>query len=178
MGVEPTPERLPGVWFGKNASRLQDSLRVDTQRIIPVGILEKRHSVHVKFVAALFDVRAFGAVGDGRIDDTHAVRAAAAALGASDGGTLLFPRNMTVVTGPFNLTSHSVLAVQGRILGSTNGSRWPLIEAERVWPQVWHARMNQPLTAFAARACAPTSPRQGLHVSWRSLAPYADGPRV
>jgi polygalacturonase len=41
--------------------------------------------------AGIFDVTKYGAVGDGRADDTRAVRAAAAAAAAAGGGTLLFP---------------------------------------------------------------------------------------
>ncbi len=42
-------------------------------------------------VAAVFDVRAFGAVGDGVADDGSAIQSAAKALSANRSGTLLFP---------------------------------------------------------------------------------------
>ena len=51
----------------------------------------------------MFDVTAFGAKGDGLSYDTAAVRAAASALEAAQGGTLYFPAgesgNATYLTG-------------------------------------------------------------------------------
>ena len=85
-----------------------------------------------------FDVVAYGAVGDGKTDDTLSVRRAAAALAAARGGTLRFPANHTFVTGPFNLTSHAFLEVGGSVLGSKNSTDWPLVDAGAVWPQFGH----------------------------------------
>lgn len=61
----------------------------------------------------VFDVATFGARGDGRTNSTAAIRTAAAALRRAGGGELLFGPG-TFVTGSFNLSSNSVLKVQGR----------------------------------------------------------------
>lgn len=110
---------------------------------------------------ATFDVRAFGAVGDGVSDDTAAVRRAAAALSAAGGGELLFQANHSFATGPFNLSSHSILTVRGKIIGSLDGSDWPVIDAGAVWPQFGHGS-----------DCVPGSPscqrmHQALIFAWR-----------
>ena len=82
---------------------------------------------------SLCDVTQFGAVGDGKTYDTHAVRAAAAAVLHNGGGTLLFPggtTSRTYLTGPFNLTSNLIMVVEAgaTVLGSPLGKDWPLIE--------------------------------------------------
>ena len=68
----------------------------------------------------VFDVTAYGAVGDGKTYDTVAIRKAAAALLAGErGGTLLFPAGKTYLTGDFNLSSntHVEIEVGATILG-------------------------------------------------------------
>ena len=74
----------------------------------------------------LDQVRAFGAVGDGRTLDTAAVRAAAA---AARGGTLLFPPG-DYLTGAVNLSSHTDahLAAGATVRGSADGEDWPLVD--------------------------------------------------
>eukprot|EP01052_Picozoa_sp_SAG31_P063968 SAG31_NODE_22860_length_516_cov_1.203837_1_plen_88_part_10 len=54
--------------------------------------------------AAVFDVTAFGAKGDGVTRDTAAIRNACAALARAGGGTLLFPSDKRFLTGAFNLS--------------------------------------------------------------------------
>jgi hypothetical protein len=49
--------------------------------------------------AAVFNVKAYGAAGNGRADDTRAIRRAAEALSAVGGGTLLFPAGTYRVFG-------------------------------------------------------------------------------
>ena len=87
---------------------------------------------------ATFDVRAYGAMGDGKTDDTTAVRKAAHALALAGGGTLRFAHGFSFVTGPFNLSSNAVVDVGGTILGSLDGGDWPLVDAGAVWPQFGH----------------------------------------
>ena len=85
-----------------------------------------------------FDVTSYGAVGDGTHKDTSAIRKAAAALHHIGGGTLLFPTGHTFLTGAFNISSNTVLEVQGTIMGSSSGDDWPLVDALAVWPQMGH----------------------------------------
>lgn len=95
-----------------------------------------------------FNVLDFGAKADGVTYDTVAVRKAAAALAAAGGGELLFPAGSTVLTAPFNLSSHSTLTVaaDATVLCSTRGEDYPLIQvlpwipfssaaAPGYWPQ-------------------------------------------
>ena len=63
-----------------------------------------------------WDISRFGAVGDGKTNNTAAVRAAAAALREAGGGVLLFPKG-NWVTGSFNLSSHSELHIEGKLIG-------------------------------------------------------------
>lgn len=66
--------------------------------------------------ADIFNVSSFGAIGDGKTNNTAAVRAAASAVAAAGGGVLLFPRG-DWVTGSFNLSSNMVVRVVGKIIG-------------------------------------------------------------
>ena len=75
-----------------------------------------------------------GGVGDGVTSNTAAfVRAVAKLKATKGGGTLLVPfsssSSSTFLTGPFNLSSHITLIVEGgaTILGSTNLTEWPLM---------------------------------------------------
>ena len=75
-----------------------------------------------------------GGVGDGVTSNTAAfVRAVAKLKATKGGGTLLVPASSssssTFLTGPFNLSSHITLLVEGgaTILGSTNLTEWPLM---------------------------------------------------
>eukprot|EP00041_Stephanoeca_diplocostata_P013141 m.227352 g.227352 ORF g.227352 m.227352 type:complete len:435 (+) comp19235_c0_seq1:177-1481(+) len=96
--------------------------------------------LHPAVASNVYDVKAFGAKGDGATFDTNAVRAAAAALAKNGYGTLLFPSNGTYLTGSFNISSNAVVEIEtgARVLGSTRGQDWPLVNARAVWPQFGH----------------------------------------
>lgn len=78
--------------------------------------------------SGVFDVRAYGAVGDGVTDDTGAVRKAAAALEGAGGGTLLFDAGYKFLTGAFNISSNTYMVVAGTILGQTDNTKYELIQ--------------------------------------------------
>jgi polygalacturonase len=106
--------------------------------------------------AAVFDVTTYGATGDGTTVDSAAVRAAAAACAIAGGGTLLFPANTDLstdpkrsyVTGAFNLSSNMHVEIEEgvHLLGSHSydGSDWPLVVVEQVWPGFGYARDSGP----------------------------------
>jgi len=77
--------------------------------------------------AAVFNVLDYGAVGDGATNDTPAIRAATAALAAAGGGELLLPRGFTFRSGPINLTSHSLLSIEGTFLASNDSADYMLV---------------------------------------------------
>jgi hypothetical protein len=64
----------------------------------------------------------FAAVGDGKHDDTVALRRALLHCDA-----VLLPRGKTFLTGPLNLTSHQSLVVDGTLLASQNHTDYPLV---------------------------------------------------
>lgn len=66
---------------------------------------------HVGAAGGVFNVLDYGARGDGHTDDTMAVRKAAAAVHAAQGGILVFPTGFVFLTGSFNLTSNTRLEV-------------------------------------------------------------------
>ena len=74
-----------------------------------------------------------GGVGDGVTSNTAAFVRAVAKLEAKGGGILLVasstPSPSTFLPGPFNLSSHITLLVEGgaTILGSVNIAEWPLM---------------------------------------------------
>ena len=84
----------------------------------------------------VFNVLEYGAKGDGATSDTAAIRAAAAALEAAGGGTLLFPARRRYLTGAFNLSSHTVLRLEANavIHGSGISSEYPLLTLFEIWP--------------------------------------------
>jgi hypothetical protein len=68
-----------------------------------------------------YNIRDFGAVGDGRTDDTVAVRSAFAYIASRNGGTLRFPDGDYVVTEPIALPSGTkIVGTNG--LGSMAGT--------------------------------------------------------
>src|SRR5688500_7947725 len=61
-----------------------------------------------------YNIRDFGAVGDGRTDDTNAFKSAMAVIASNNGGTLTVPDGEYIVNGPIALPS-------GIIIQGTNG---------------------------------------------------------
>uniref|UniRef100_A0A914D545 Pectate lyase superfamily protein domain-containing protein n=1 Tax=Acrobeloides nanus TaxID=290746 RepID=A0A914D545_9BILA len=62
----------------------------------------------------------FNAAGDGKTNDTSAVRAALAAAENSNGGRVIFDANYTFLTGCFNVTSNIILDIRGTLLAYNN----------------------------------------------------------
>lgn len=102
-------------------------------------------SLLIAYVAAsankVFSVVSFGAVGDGVTNNTAAVRAAAAAAGASGNPSVLLIPAGNFVTGSFCLPSHTELRVHGRLIGIWPASSaaaqydYPLIAGPPSYPQ-------------------------------------------
>ena len=97
--------------------------------------------------------------------DTVAVRAAAAAATVAGGGTLLFPAPKVYLTGAFNVTSHTHVAIPtgAKVLGSTQGEDWPLLVAATVWPQFGHGSDCE----SGAESCRLM--HQALMFSWNAV---------
>ena len=84
-----------------------------------LGILIAGSSV-ARCQGRVFDIKAFGAVGDGRANDTSAIRhafaAAATTLPTSTRCVVLFPFGQTFLSGPLNITrSNIVLRIDGTL---------------------------------------------------------------
>lgn len=73
-----------------------------------------------------FNVRAFGALGDGHTDDAPALQRALDACAAAGGGRVLVPAGGTFMAGPFALRSHVELCVESgaTLLASPDLSRY------------------------------------------------------
>jgi len=76
-----------------------------------------------------YNIRDFGAVGDGKTDDTNAFRSAMAVIASNNGGTLTIPDGDYIVTGMITLPS-------GIVIRGTNGlqSRAPTSDVPRPNP--------------------------------------------
>eukprot|EP00899_Mesostigma_viride_P008661 jgi/Mesvir1/17797/Mv12902-RA.1 len=77
----------------------------------------------------VFDVRKYGAVGDGKTNDTDAVLAAFAAAKAAGGGLILFPPG-TYLSLPVRLSSHTVVHLEGPkavLAALTDLHHWPMV---------------------------------------------------
>ena len=83
-------------------------------------------------ICTVFNVRDFGAAGDGKTRDDVAIKAALTACQKNNGGVVLFPSGGKYLTGPFEIAcnnSEFVVEPSSTILsisstGSTDG--WPL----------------------------------------------------
>lgn len=80
--------------------------------------------------ARVYNIRDFGAKGDGRTLDTAAVQAAIDACTKDQGGTVLVPAG-TFVIGTVELKSNVTLhiAAQGKLLGSADGKQYHAADA-------------------------------------------------
>ena len=120
----------------------------------------------------VFDVRAFGAKGDGRSFDTVPIRAALQAAAAAGGGEVLFPRGYRFLSMPINLTPHLMLSVEGTLAFAgepdADAAEWQII-AGFAWYSASNVTQYQPcimgwnvdnITVTGACACV-------AHVSCR-----------
>src|SRR3569623_1058563 len=74
---------------------------------------------YVQFISSqVYNVRDFNATGDGKTDDTSAIRAALAAAANSNGDRVIFDCGLTFLTGAINVTSNVILDLCGTILAS------------------------------------------------------------
>jgi hypothetical protein len=88
-----------------------------------------------KIPGPVFDVRQFGATGNGRTLDTPAINRAIEACAQAGGGTVLFPAG-EYVTGTFALLSHITLQLEAGavIKGSTNLADYQFKSAYPLFP--------------------------------------------
>jgi hypothetical protein len=80
--------------------------------------------------ARIYNVRSFGAKGDGKALDTAAVQAAVDACNKDGGGTVLVPAG-TFLIGTVELRSNVTLhiAAAGKLLGTTDGKQYHAVDA-------------------------------------------------
>jgi hypothetical protein len=79
----------------------------------------------IKAGARIYNIRDFGAKGDGQTNDTTAIQLAIDACNKDKGGTVLVPAGV-FVTGTIELKSNVTfhIAAQGKILGSADGKHY------------------------------------------------------
>ena len=86
----------------------------------------------------VFDVTAYGAIGDGRTDDTSSITKTLAAAAAASPSIVHFPSGLTFLTGPLNLSSSMTLRVDGTIRGisGNNTEHGAAYIRDGGWPQI------------------------------------------
>ena len=101
-------------------------LKPGTEYTIISSNPECEHKFSTKEESAAVNVRDFGAIGDGKTDDTTAIQAAINCLPI--GGRLYFPEG-TYLTGALCLKSHITLDIPfgTTLLGSTDRAKYPVI---------------------------------------------------
>ncbi len=129
--------------------------------------------------SGLFDVRQFGATGDGQADDGPAIAAAIGAASAAGGGTVHLPAGR-YVTGTVELASNITLHLDAgaTILGSERAGDYPLAPAETI--PGWNQDVRRPLIwALDAENVAITG-RGAIDgrgwTWWRPTSPEVAGP--
>jgi polygalacturonase len=84
--------------------------------------------------ARTYDVTSYGAIGDGVTDDTKSIAKALTVAGtAGQPSVILFPSNLTFLTGPINMTSAMTLQVEGTLKAKSGNNSADGISA---WPQI------------------------------------------
>jgi polygalacturonase len=87
----------------------------------------------VTAAAQVFNVLDFGAVGDGKTDDTAAVGWTFGNASLASFSTVVFPSFNTkgdparFLTGPFNMSSNQLVTIAGTVLGSTNNKDYRVV---------------------------------------------------
>ncbi|MEP7149033.1 MAG: glycosyl hydrolase family 28-related protein, partial [Acidobacteriota bacterium] len=82
--------------------------------------------------AGYYNIRDFGAVGDGQADDTIAIRSAFAYIASKNGGTVSFPEGDYKVTSPIALPSGIVIQGTGAIMSGAPTSALPRKNPTRI----------------------------------------------
>ena len=83
--------------------------------------------------ASVYDVTAYGAVGDGWTDDTVSIAKALADASKARPSVVLFPEGKRFLTGPLNMSSQMTLRVDGTIVAKSGNNTADGIAG---WPQV------------------------------------------
>jgi hypothetical protein len=112
-----------------SASTVAASIGGDLSRTASAAETE-RNNPQGSMGAKVFDVRAFGAAGDGKALDTPAVQAAIDACNQDHGGTVLVPAGIFLI-GTIELKSNVTLriAAKGKLLGSADGKQYHAADA-------------------------------------------------
>ena len=123
------------------------------------GLLAAMSQAGLSADSSPFDVRNYGAAGDGRALDTAALQKAVDACAAGGGGTVRIPAGR-YLTGPVFLRSCVQVEIEAGavLLGSTNFSDYPAIDGR------WEGHRAQGLCVAVHRA----RPSPGLHHRARS----------
>lgn len=89
-----------------------------------------QHSADAALGARVYNIRDFGATGDGKTLDTGALQSAIDACNKDQGGTVLVPAGVFVI-GTVELKSNVTLhiAAQGKLLGSADGKQYRAADA-------------------------------------------------
>ena len=139
-----------------------------------------------------FNVKAYGAVGDGVTDDTAAIQAAVDAAAAAGGGTVFFPRGTYIIASPYiDVPSTSPLRFLGDnawldgdstgdhafVLNNGGGAGYPTFEriefkdlkfkdfaARAIECSTYDTGGRSTITRFVMEGCAFDGMPEGLHL--------------
>lgn len=114
----------------------------ETQPVSPTGTTRPACSVPLPEIPdRSFDIRAYGAVGDGAKDDAAAIQAAIDTASAAGGGSVVIPAG-TFLSGPVNLHNRSAIHLhlaEGAVLRMLPFERYP-DPSDGEYPPLIHGR--------------------------------------
>jgi polygalacturonase len=91
----------------------------------------------------VFNVKDFGAIGDGKTDDAISIQKAIDACNTAGGGQVLFPASHIFLASPFNLKSNIDFHVEaGAKLLANPDEKVYTKSAFLLWVQNWKTPMN------------------------------------
>ena len=121
-GGHPKPNSIPSARFKINVLQQFNINNMRYTKNILAATLLLAFTSLTQARGSVYNIRTYGAVGDGKTNDAQAIQKAVDACNAAGGGTVLVPAGSKYLAGPFNLKSFVEFYVEtgATVLASPN----------------------------------------------------------